>query len=104
MERDFSTRTTSDNVGEVERDQQMDMVGHDRVIVDVNRRIAFWEGKDLLLYTLADRRQFHRGRGKPLPYGDPGQDAPPVMGADRDEIGAGTGIIVIRQAQGFFTM
>ena len=43
---------------------------------------------------------FGRAAGS-RPYGDGGEDAPPFAGADRDEIGAGGGVIVVRQADLF---
>ena len=35
------------------------------------------------------------------PYVNTGENAPPIVGADRDEIGSGAGIIVFRQTDRF---
>ena len=73
----------------------MDVIRHDHVFFYPNCRIPRRDRLYLFFHDLANGRQRDRGRGKPLPYGDIREDAAAVVGADRDEIGAGRGIVVV---------
>ena len=79
----------------------MNMIGHDDIVVDGNGGVTARKIEDLLLNEFTDCRQVGFGRGKPLPYGNIREDAPPFVGADGDEIRAGGGIVVFPQANLF---
>ncbi len=78
------------------------MIWHDDIIVNGNIGI---DGRDVLDGEINDlsqsgEMQFRRAAGS-RPYGDGGENAALFVGADGDEIGAGGGVIVFRQADLF---
>ena len=74
---------------------------HFRAFVQIVTNYAI-RGQDILLHDFPCIRQLKMRAAEGVgPYGDPGQDAPPVTRAERNKIGAGAGVIVIRQANCF---
>ena len=86
----------------IDTENQVDMIRHDDIIINENRwidsRNAFYSG--INDFSISGEMQFWRAADS-RPYGDVRQNAPPVSCAYGDEIGAGGGVIIIRQAELF---
>ena len=86
----------------IDTENQVDMIGHDDIIINENRwidsRNAFYSG--INDFSISGEMQFWRAADS-RPYGDVRQNAPPVSCAYGDEIGARGGVIIIRQADLF---
>ena len=81
----------------------MNVVRHDHVLIHRQIGIPFRKRSNGLINDLTDLRESYRNGGRFVkrPYGDIGEDAAAVLGADGDEIRAGRAVIVIPQANLF---